>query len=312
MDPEAISDGAYNICAAFESGKPFFIGRNGSSEMEAMIFWNTYRNTSAKNRPSIRPWNFHVLRKLQNGVGVWPATVDSCDEWSSEYVECLKEMDGVAAGWYEPLKAGEAGLLNTYAPEAFRMPLRSLEPYYVDPDLRWTSYLAGKRVAVVSSFQQTIEKQVSKKGIWNLPATFLPPTTTWIPIRSYYPPEVSMGDATGWPANIQSWNEAATMIVQKIVDSEASIALIGCGGIGMIIGGRLKKLGISCIIMGGAVQVLFGIKGLRWETHPIISKFWNDAWVWPDPSETPRGAFKIEAGCYWARPNGSKPSTTPR
>jgi len=306
MDPEAVSDGAYNICAAFESGKPFFIGRNGSSEMEALIFWNTYRHTSVKTRRT-RPWNSHILRKLENGVGIWPTTEDSCDQWSKEYADSLENLNGVAAGWYEPLRVGEAGLLNTYAPDAFRMPLRSLEPCYVDPDLRWTCYLAGKRVAVVSSFQQTIEKQVSKKGIWNLQGTFLPPTTTWIPIRSYYPPAVSMGDSTGWPSHIQSWDDAASMIVQKIVDSEASIALIGCGGIGMIIGGRLKKLGISSIIMGGAVQVLFGIKGLRWETHPIISKFWNDAWVWPDPSETPRGAFKIEAGCYWA-----KPSTTPR
>jgi hypothetical protein len=40
--------------------------------------------------------------------------------------------------------------------------------------------------------------------------------------------------------------------------------------------------------------------GNRWANHSVISKFWNDAWVWPSEEETPRGAAKIEGGCYWA------------
>jgi len=313
MDPKDILDGADRICSAFESGNPFFIGRNGSSEMEALAFWNTYRHTSFP-RPNLRSWNPSLMRKLERGVGIWPATEGCFDKWSKEYIEALKLLDGVAAGWYEPLRIAEANLLTTYAPDAFRMPLRSLEPYYVEPADRWTAFLAGKRVAVVSSFTGTIQSQLLKSGIWDRQETILPPTTTWIPIRSYYPPEVSLGDSTSWPPDIRSWDEAAQMIVDKVVDSGASLALIGCGGLGMIIGGRLKRLGISSVVMGGAIQVLFGIKGLRWETHTTISKFWNDAWVWPDPSETPSGALKIEGGCYWGNSlrNYSKPSTTPR
>ena len=30
--------------------------------------------------------------------------------------------------------------------------------------------------------------------------------------------------------------------------------------------------------MSGATQLLFGIKGKRWDTHPIISKLYNEAW----------------------------------
>jgi hypothetical protein len=52
-------------------------------------------------------------------------------------------------------------------------------------------------------------------------------------------------------------------------------------------------------VLGGATQVLFGIKGKRWETHDVISKFWTDAWVWPSLEETPGGAGDIEGGCYW-------------
>jgi hypothetical protein len=120
-----------------------------------------------------------------------------------------------------------------------------------------------------------------------------------------------MGDSTEWPAGINNWDEAANYIVEGVKASGATVALIGCGGLGMIIGGRLKRLGISVVVMGGAVQVLFGIKGRRWETHDIISKFWGPSWVWPSYSETPRGSLKIEGGCYW-KLSGSAPSTTPR
>jgi hypothetical protein len=67
----------------------------------------------------------------------------------------------------------------------------------------------------------------------------------------------------------------------------------------MILAAYLKKEGIKCIIMGGATQVLFGIKGSRWQEHNVISKFWNSAWVWPADSETPAAANKIEKSCYW-------------
>jgi hypothetical protein len=67
----------------------------------------------------------------------------------------------------------------------------------------------------------------------------------------------------------------------------------------MIIGGRLKALGISVVVMGGAIQVLFGIKGRRWANHQVISRFWNDAWVWPSLVEIPGAAVFVEDACYW-------------
>ena len=49
--------------------------------------------------------------------------------------------------------------------------------------------------------------------------------------------------------------------------------------------------------MSGATQLLFGIKGKRWDDHPIISKLYNDAWVRPE--ETLAHKEKVEGGSYW-------------
>ena len=46
-------------------------------------------------------------------------------------------------------------------------------------------------------------------------------------------------------------------------------------------------------------QLLFGIKGKRWDDHPIISKLYNSAWVRPAESETPPSKSVVEGGSYW-------------
>jgi hypothetical protein len=102
-----------------------------------------------------------------------------------------------------------------------------------------------------------------------------------------------------WPEPIQSWEDAVDYLEDQVMESGAQIALLGCGGLAMPLALRLKKKGVIAIVMGGSIQVLFGIRGRRWEQHPVISKFYNDAWVYPSKEEVPRGADEVEGGCYW-------------
>ena len=82
------------------------------------------------------------------------------------------------------------------------------------------------------------------------------------------------------------------------VPSTSRIVLVGCGAIGMPVARRLKERGHIVIVMGGAMQLLFGIKGRRWCKEPIAAA-WNDAWTAPSPHEKPAAANLIEAACYW-------------
>lgn len=208
--------------------------------------------------------------------------------------------DVIVAGWYAPLAEGKIGMLNNLNVGAPRIPLRSLEPYYVEPEKRWTNLLQGQKVAIVNAFAKTAAEQTIQRDlIWPVATdSLLPPTTTWIPIVTGYAPVLAKGTAE-WPPNIKSWDVAVLSTVRKVVQSGARIALIGCGGLGMLIGSELKKQGVIAIVLGGATQVLFGIKGGRWAKHDVISHFWNDSWVYPKPEETPQYAYRIEGGCYW-------------
>jgi hypothetical protein len=62
---------------------------------------------------------------------------------------------------------------------------------------------------------------------------------------------------------------------------------------------HVKRSGKKASHLGGASQLLFGIKGCRWDNHPVISPLYNGHWVRPAPEDIPNDANKVENGCYW-------------
>jgi hypothetical protein len=296
-----IEEGAAAIVDTIAKGQPFLVGRNGTVETETLYFYLTRRLPHAEcDAP---PYPDHIRFQMQLNAGVFPGTEEDLDSWAAAYLESMPALDVTAAGWYKPLFSVELGMLGRYAREARRTPLRSLEPYYVRPELWWTQALAGKSICVVSSFAQTIQRQLegaAAKKIWRGAQAGLLDISgaSWSYVRTGYAPSLAQGRG-GWPQGVQNWRDAVDKLEREVVATGATVALIGCGGLGMILGARLKRRGVSAIILGGAVQVLFGIKGRRWANHEIISKFWNANWVWPAVDEVPGGAQFVEGGCYW-------------
>ena len=126
----------------------------------------------------------------------------------------------------------------------------------------------------------------------------LPIRVSWTCIRSYYSPVLAKGKCE-WAEGVKSWSDAVDLLETQVLASGAKVALLGCGGLAMPLALALKRKGIVAIVLGGAIQILFGIKGRRWNTHQVISTFYNDYWVYPSIEETPGAANDIEGGCYW-------------
>jgi len=281
-----INKGADYICETLRRGEPCLIGRNGSTEMQVLTYGTGIEG---------------MRKHLELYSGVFPSTQESVSEWAAAYRSALGSIDSepIVAGWYGPMKVAEERVLKQHCLSETYIPLRSLEPYYAAPEFRWTALLKGKKVAVVSSFAKTIAAQIPKRSeIWGDHADTLLPEATWLPIQTGFPSVVARGRAE-WPEGVTTWQDAVAHLTAEVVKSGAEVCIIGCGGLGMILGAELKRRGLQCIVLGGAIQVLFGIKGRRWVIHDVISKFWTDAWVWPSLEETPGGAASIEGGCYW-------------
>jgi hypothetical protein len=88
------------------------------------------------------------------------------------------------------------------------------------------------------------------------------------------------------------------------------ICLIGCGAYGFHLAAHVKRTGKKAVHLGGALQLLFGIKGKRWEDpyygvhkwkipYGSYTNLMNEFWVRPSINETPINAEKVENSCYW-------------
>jgi len=263
---------------ALNSDDGALIGRNGTIELEQMISYNRYK-----------------VSILEMNAGIFPEAV--IPVWREISIDATKDADILATGWYEPLKIAEQEALKEWNCKAIQIPLRSLEPYYVPIEERWTRFLKGQTVSVVSCFTETMQGQVPVLDKL-FPSEVFPSDINWNWVQTGHPPRLAKG-FNEWPSHIKNSIDAVDWIVSQVVRQGSRFALIGCGGIGMLIALKLKERGVIAIVLGGAIQVLFGIKGRRWENHSVISKFWNEYWVSPSEAETPAGCSAIEGGCYW-------------
>jgi hypothetical protein len=96
------------------------------------------------------------------------------------------------------------------------------------------------------------------------------------------------------------WFEALKHMEDEISQLDFDIALIGCGAYGMALAAHVKRMGKQAVHLAGWTQMLFGIYGNRWlRDQPAYAKFINGYWIRPSESEKPKGAEKVEGGCYW-------------
>ena len=88
-------------------------------------------------------------------------------------------------------------------------------------------------------------------------------------------------------------------IINQINVINFDIAIIGCGPYGFNLAAYIKRIGKKAIHLGGATQILFGIKGKRWDTHPLTAKLYNEHWIYPKANEIPQNYKRADDGCYW-------------
>lgn len=251
---------------ALAEGTDLFIGRNGSTESEVML-----------GSP------IQVYEPYLECAGVW----NNHEAYVEAARSATKAADLVASGWFEPVVDRERTFLGNQP----QFQLEELDPTKNE----YTRLLAELDVAVISPFAATIRRQYERRGeIWRdgrLP-TFASLTT----IKTSFAPRIAGSNAAArWPPHIRQWQDAVAHIVDQ-VPTNCRIVLVGCGAIGMLVAHRLKERGGHIVIVvGGVLQLLFGIKGRRWRGAP----FYNDAWTSPSRDETPAAKNMIEAGCYW-------------
>ena len=279
--PPSDAAGQTLLSEAVAGGPPLGIGKIGGLEAELAGHYLNRRKGAADPRP-YPP----LLRgQMPLNVGLFPDTDDSLDAFCEALIAAAGDMDVMGVMGYP----GEPEVLRAHAPGARLIPLRSLDPWlFGDP---WSRHLAGKRVVVVSPFATTIARQhPHRAAIW--PGRDVLPEFHLRTVRFPLSPGLA-------PPAEPDWQARLARIVEEVESAPYDVLLVGAGGLGLLLAAHARRAGRIGIHMGGPTQVLFGVRGRRWDVDRETSALMTPAWVRPDPADTPPQAWKVEQGCYW-------------
>ena len=184
-------------------------------------------------------------------------------------------------------------MIEEFAPNVNLTFLFRLEPWLAS-GRPWSAALAGKKVLVIHPFESTIQEQYKRRELIFPNSEILPR----FELKTLKAVQTLCGEKD---ERFDTWFEALDYMYEQALNIDFDVAIIGCGAYGMPLASKLKDAGKQAIHLGGATQLLFGIKGYRWENHypTKIATFFNDAWVRPLAEEKPSNARTVEKGCYW-------------
>lgn len=259
-------------------GKPLMVARFGSQEARATA-WSL-----GVDRGYDRVIPRYVQKRMAMGPGLFPSNDESVRRFGDIMVESAGSLDSLAY-WdsfmqeYLLEEICPYGVITTY--------LENLEPYRYQA-APWSRALEGKTVLVVHPFASTIEKQYARRGELFANPDVLPD----FELKTIIPPQTIAGTVDG---RFENWFEALDFLKNTIATEAFDVCIIGCGAYGFPLAAFVKAIGKQAIHLGGATQMLFGIKGKRWDLKEISKELYNQSWTRPSETRSQLGLLKLRA-----------------
>jgi len=272
--------------------KPSMIARFGSTELLTITNYigvhvhgkNLYKYIRGEGLPWW--WEQSTLKQMMNWSGFFPPTQEKIERFCELMIDIIPEVD-ILGSWLE-----NENIFKNELAETKKVGLLGLDPFWAK--LPWTLSLEGKKVLVVHPFEKTIEAQYKKREL--IFENNLLPQFELKTIKAVQ----SLG---GINTEFEDWFDALNYMKEEISKCDFDICLIGAGAYGFPLAAHVKSIGKKGFHIGGSLQLLFGIRGSRWENNyndqydykGLVNKYW----VKPLESETPINATAVEGGCYW-------------
>lgn len=269
------------IGETIRTGAPACIGRFGASE----LFCSSMFEFDIKGKKA------KAVEQLADWSGFFPKDISLGERFNEILKASIREIDllGIWNLRYDDY------YIRKYSSKQIRLTyLYSLEPWSC-PEKAWTSALAGRKVLVIHPFEESIKMQYKKHGKI-FPGTDILPE---FELKTLKAVQTVAGEID---KRFDSWFDALDWMFGEAMKIDFDIAIIGCGAYGLPLAAKLKKAGKQAVHLGGAAQILFGIKGKRWDEDKdkqYVRDFYNDSWIYPSSCERPENADIVENGCYW-------------
>lgn len=272
------------IMEKLDAKEPFMAARYGATELRVLI------ETAAVDGKIKKHLTLDTRNTICRWSGFFPNDEKEIMKFGHLMMESSQSLDLLGI-WYNIM---EDYAVHKYASGAKLCILGALGPLQREGTgiRNWTAALKGKKVLVIHPFQKTIYKQYEKRELLFDNPEYLPK----FDLRVVKAVQTIAGEKDD---RFVSWFEALDYMYEEAMKEDFDVALLGCGAYGFPLASMIKKAGKQAIHIGGGLQILFGIKGKRWENMEGISCRFNDAWTYPLEEEIPVNFKHVEDGCYW-------------
>lgn len=269
------------------SGKPCMIGRIGAMEirnMEGVI------NQNCSLWKKIKLFlTLHQTGQSKKIQAMWHNIEEHLydnafyEKFTARMLEDIKELDVFASWRWE-----EINVLPSYDKDVIM--LDDLEPFFSARP--WTRALAGKKVLVVHPFDKAVKLQYSQREHLFQNREILPD----FELINYQP--FYWGIRENQDKTLDYFRNLECM-KQEIAAIDFDVALIAAGPFGFSLAAEIKRNGKQAVVVGGVLQMFFGIKGARWNAQDKYRNLYNEYWIRPGDEYKPQYFAKIDGGCYW-------------
>jgi len=288
----------YNyIITKIGENKNFIIPRIAGIENNYAVESEIARDTSNIS-PEFKSYMEKTIGVMKNNAGIKLSNMNSIMLYSQMYMasfdqcECYTCWCPCVDGVYKYIEKSHDYIRNKYNSK-FPLWAFSLDIFhYIKSGYPWTHALQGKKVLIISAFEESIKEKIPiRKEIYGID---LFPNCEILTIK---PPQ-TQGTENAEEFNIEL--EKFFVKLDEIKDTY-DIALVSAGGYGNLICSHIFKTGRSAIYVGGCLSTYWGIYGTRWikERPDILRLYLNKYWSRPKESERPKNYQNIEGGCYW-------------
>lgn len=294
-DPDKASEMIYNLLI---SDKPCMIARFGAFELATIVNYLGVQNPHhsilkfIKGEQSEWWWNETLIKYMNTNAGFFPPTHEAITRFCELMMQDIKELD-LLGSWLS-----NEHYLQTQINGVPKIALLHLEPFW--SKLPWTRALTNKKVLVIHPFSDTIKQQYNKRKLLFANREILP---------QFELQTIKAVQSLGGNNQFNNWFEALNWMKKEMDKIDYEVCLLGCGAYGFPLAAHAKRKGKKAIHLGGALQLLFGIKGKRWENpnYGMVSlkkkgaylDLMNEYWCYPSDEETPTMAKNVENNCYW-------------
>jgi hypothetical protein len=266
------------IQAGLVNSGPFMVARFGSTEIKAIL----YPHIPFFLKPFVEK---KILDDMRMSSGFFPSNKESILKFSEMMFEDMRLIDILGSWRVEEI------FLKKYISGSKKIALSNLEPYLTQNP--WSKALENKRVLVIHPFNQTIENQYfnNREKLFS-DTRVLPKFKSLETIKA-------VQTIVGTKSSFYNWFDALDFMKSEIDKKDFDVAIIGCGAYGFPLAAHVKRMGKKAIHLGGATQILFGIKGKRWLENKNFDLLINEHFVFPAQEDKVENFQKNEGGAYW-------------